>query len=209
MTITSALRWRYATKKFDPNRFVDEALVESILESGNLTASSYGLQPYQFVLVTDRQFREGLVPSSYGQRQVVDCSHLIVIAIRTDVNESYIRNFTQLKESVCKLSVGSLDGYAAMMMKSILSMESNDRLQWAARQAYIALGTMMAACAMAQVDACPMEGFKPQDYNHKLDLSSRNLHAQLLLPIGYRSPEDETQHQAKVRRPINETLIRL
>lgn len=203
------MRWRYATKKFDPNRFVNEGVVDSILESGNLSASSYGLQPYQFVLVTDRQFRESLVASSYGQRQVVDSSHLIVIAIRTDVDEDYIRNFTRFKESERKLPVGSLNGYAEIMIKSILAMEPEGRLQWAAKQAYIAMGTMMAACAMAQVDACPMEGFSPQDYNSKLDLPSRNLQVQLLLPIGYRSPEDETRHLAKVRRPITDSVIRL
>jgi nitroreductase / dihydropteridine reductase len=209
MNFNAMLRWRYATKKFDPDRSVDDAIVESILESGNLTASSYGLQPYQFVLLSDRKLREGLVASSYGQRQVVDSSHLIVIAIRTDVDESYIRNFTRLKELERNLPTGSMNSYAEMMMKSILAMDPDDRLQWAARQSYIALGTMMAACAVAQVDACPMEGFSSKDYNSKLDLPSRNLHAQLLLPIGYRSTEDETQHQAKVRRPFAESVIRL
>ena len=188
---------------------VDDSVVDSILEAGNLTASSYGLQPYQFVLLTERSLREELVASSYGQRQVVDASHLIVIAIRTDIDEAYIRNFVQLKESARQLPPGSLAPYAGMMIKSIMGMEPSERLHWAARQAYIAMGTLLAACTMANVDACPMEGFSPEAYNDKLSLRAYHLHAQLLLPIGYRSPDDETQHQAKVRRTEQEMVIRL
>lgn len=209
MSLNSALRWRYATKKFDPARSVEDAVVDSILEAGNLTASSYGLQPYQFVLVTDRKLREELVVSSFGQRQVVDSSHLIVIAIRTDVDESYIRNFVKIKEQERQAAAGSLNAYAEMMIKSIMGMEAHERLQWAACQAYIAMGTMLAACAVAQVDACPMEGFNPSAYDKRLNLAAYSLHAQLLLPVGYRSTDDATSHQSKVRRPIEEMVIRL
>jgi nitroreductase len=152
--------------------------------------------------------REDLVASSFGQRQVVDSSHLIVIAIRTDIDERYIRDFVKLKETQRHLAAGSLDSYAGMMIKSIVGMEPKDRLHWAARQAYIVMGTMLAACAIAKVDSCPMEGFLPRAFNDKLNLSTRNLHAQLLLPVGYRSLDDETQHQAKVRRPIQDMVIR-
>jgi nitroreductase len=209
MNFNSAMRWRYATKKFDPTRSVAKADVEMILEAGNLTASSYGLQPYQFVLLTNRELREQLVASSYGQRQVVDSSHLIVIAIRTDIDERYIRNFTKFKEIQRGLAVGSLDDYAGMMIKSILGMDGEARLQWAARQAYIAMGTMLAACAIAGVDSCPMEGFVSQDYDERLKLGDRHLHAQLLLPIGYRSSDDVTQDQTKVRRSMQDMVLYL
>jgi nitroreductase / dihydropteridine reductase len=209
MNLNAALRWRYATKKFDPLRIVDEALVNSILESANLTASSYGLQPYQLVVVQDRNVREELVSSSFGQRQVLDASHLIVIAMRTDVDEVYIRQFIDLKERIRKLDCGSLAGYGEMMSSWIMAMTPAERFQWAARQTYLVMGTLLTACALAEIDACPLEGFIPDEFDQKLNLTNYHLHAQLLLAIGYRSAEDETQFLAKVRRPIDEMVIRL
>jgi nitroreductase len=209
MNLNTALGWRYATKVFDPSRFVDEAVVESILEAGNLAATSYGLQPFQLVVLQDRALREELVASSFSQRQVVDSSHLIVIAIRTNINEDYIRQFIQCKETQRQFPSGALAGYGDIMTGKIMGMSDSARLNWAARQAYLVMGTMLAACALAQVDACPMEGFVPDEVNQKLNLAKYGLHAQLLLPIGYRSAEDETQFMAKVRRPLDETVIRL
>jgi nitroreductase len=209
MNLNSALRWRYATKKFDPTRMIDEALVDSILESGNLAATSYGLQPYQLVVLQDRDLREELVASSFGQRQVVDASHLIVIAIRTNLNEEYIRQFIQYKEAQRHLPAGSLTAYGEIMAAQIMGMREPARLNWAARQAYLVMGTMLAACAVAQVDACPMEGFVADEVNAKLNLVRLGLHAQLLLPIGYRAADDETQFMPKVRRPLDEMVIRL
>lgn len=209
MNFNSALRWRYATKIFDPNGFVQETVVDSILEAGNLAATSYGLQPFQLVVLQDRGVREQLVVSSFGQRQVVDSSHLIIIAIRTNLSERYIRQFIRYKELQRGFQPGAMDGYADIIIGNIMGMPDAARLGWAARQAYLVMGTMLAACAVAQVDACPMEGFIPEDFNRKLNLQKLDLHAQLLLPIGYRSSADETQNLAKVRRPLTETVIRL
>ncbi len=207
--LNPALNWRYATKQFDPQRKLSNEQVDSILAAGNLSATSYGLQPYQFLLIEDQSFRESLVSCCYNQRQVVDASHLIVIAIRTDIDEVFIRDFISLTEAQRNLTAGSLTGYGDLIIKSIMSFSENARLDWAARQAYLALGTMLAACAAMHVDACPMEGFLPHEFNQRLNLTDRNLHCQLLLPVGYRAESDETQHLPKVRRPLEEMVIRI
>lgn len=209
MNLNDILRWRYATKKFDPHRKLPADLVDSILESANLTATSYGLQPYQLVLLQDAEIQQQLVASSYSQRQVADASHVIVIAIRTDIDEDYIRQYLSLKEQQQNLAPGSLQAYGDSMVRAIMGMSEGQRLEWAARQAYLVMGTLLVACAVHQIDACPMEGFVPSEYNEKMKLSSRNLHAQLVLPIGYRSTEDANQGLPKVRRPLDEMVVRI
>jgi nitroreductase/dihydropteridine reductase len=209
MNLNDSLRWRYATKKFDPTRKLSAEVVDSILESGNLTATSYGLQPYQLVLLQDPELQQQLVASSYSQRQVADASHVIIIAIRTDIDEVYIRQYLTMKEQQQNLAGGSLQDYGDSMVKTIMGMSDAQRLDWAARQAYLVMGTLLVACAVHQVDACPMEGFVPREYNEKLDLSARNLHAQLVLPLGYRSAEDGNQSLSKVRRPLDQMVVRL
>lgn len=208
MNLSAALRWRYATKKFDPDRVVPEPLIDALIESANLSATSYGLQPFQFIVIRNQELQDQLVASSYGQRQVADASHVIVIASRTDVDAAYIRAYIELRESELELPPGTLERYAEVMVGAIGTMSGERRLEWAARQVYIALGTMLATCATLELDSCPMEGFVPEEYNELLDLSSQNLHATVVLPVGYRSVADETQHQAKVRRPLEDMILR-
>jgi nitroreductase len=209
MSLTNALRWRYATKKFDPKRSVPEAIVDSLLESANLSATSYGLQPYRFIVVRDRDLQQQLVTSSYGQRQVADASHLIVIATRTDVDESYICDYIDMMEQQRNLDRGRLKQYGNVMVGAISSMSDDHRKVWAARQAYIALGTLLAACGTLEIDSCPMEGFVPSEYNELLQLNEQNLHAAVVLPIGYRAADDATQHHPKVRQPLEKMVIRI
>ena len=209
MSLTSALRWRYATKKFDPDRVLTEPLIEALLESANLSATSYGLQPFQFIVLRDSRLQEQLVASSYGQRQVADASHVIIIATRTDIDEDFIRDYIELRESGLELPSGALQQYGDRMVGSIVTMTEAGRLNWAVKQSYIALGTLLAACATLEVDSCPMEGFVPSQYDALLELSSRNLTATLVLPIGYRAADDETQHQPKIRRPLDTMVVRI
>jgi nitroreductase len=209
MDLSAALRWRYATKKFDPDKVVPEAIVDALLEAGNLSATSYGLQPFQFVVIRDQELQDKLVTSSYGQTQVAEASHVIVIATRTDVDESYINEFVSMMETQCNLATGKLDQYKNVMVGAIGSMSDENRSEWATKQAYIALGTMMAACGALEIDSCPMEGFVPAEYDELLNLPAKNLHAAVVLPIGYRSAEDTKQHQPKVRKPLSAMTVRL
>ena len=209
MDLSAALRWRYATKKFDPDKVVPETIVDALLEAGNLSATSYGLQPFQFVVIRDQELQNKLVTSSYGQTQVAEASHVIVIATRTDVDESYINEFVSMMETQCNLATGKLDQYKNVMVGAIGSMSDENRSEWATKQAYIALGTMMAACGALEIDSCPMEGFVPAEYDELLNLPAKNLHAAVVLPIGYRSVDDTKQHQPKVRKPLSAMTVRL
>ena len=204
-----ALSWRYATKKFDPSGEVCQDDIETILNATNLSASSYGLQPYQYILIQDKSMQENLVSASYGQPQVLDASAVLVFAIRTNIDDDYIRQCARETEEIRGLPQGQLDAYAKQMIGSIMGMDDQQRATWATKQCYISMGTAMAACAMLGVDACPMEGIVPDEYDLILGLAEKNLRTVLALPIGYRDSDDINGKYAKVRKPLDEIVIRL
>lgn len=203
------LSWRYATKKFDTSKTVPPEAIEYILEAGNLAATSYGLQPFQIVVVTDQAKKDAIKDAAFGQVQVAENSALLVIAARTDVDEAMIAEYSTRIETVRGLPAGTVDGYKAMMVGHLTSLTPEVRLTWAQRQSYLALGTMMVAAAETSVDHCPMEGFDPAAVNEILGLAEHQLYATAFLALGYRSPEDETQHYAKVRKSMADLVIRM
>lgn len=209
MNITEALNWRYATKKFDPSKTLDESTVTELLNAANLTATSYGLQPFKLVVIKNQPLQEQLVTSSYGQRQVADASHVIVIAARTDIDADYISQYVDFIELERGLKSGSMDDYKNIMTGAVTGMSEDSMAQWTAKQAYIVLGTLMAACGSMKIDACPMEGFVSSEYNEILQLASYNLSAVLVLPIGHRATDDPNQQNKKVRRPLAEMVVKL
>jgi nitroreductase len=209
MSLQQNLRWRYAVKKFDCNKPVSDATVDAILEAGNLSASSFGLQPYQFVVVKDQSVQDKLVEVSWNQNQVAEASHLIVIAVRSDVDHDYISDYVSMMESQRDMPTGALDPYKDMILGSVGRMAPDALHSWAVKQAYIAMGSLLAACADLRVDSCPMEGFLPAEYDEILGLDERHLNAVLVLPIGYRAAEDKHQHFKKVRKPLEDMVVRI
>lgn len=203
------LKWRYATKKFDSTKKVSEEDLNYILEAGNLAATSYGLQPFKIVVVTDKEKKQALMAQAYNQGHVGENSALLVFAARTDVDAAYIAEYTARIERTRGLSTGSVDGYKDMMVGDLTNRTEADRLVWAQKQAYIALGTMMVAASEKGIDHCGMEGFSPAGFNEVLGLAELNLHATVILPIGYRSTEDDTQHYAKVRKDLADLVVRI
>jgi len=209
MNTLESLRWRYATKKFDAERSITDAQLTQLLEAGNLTASSYGLQPYKLLVIQNQDLQNQLVGHSYNQQQVADASHVIVIAVRTDVNADYIRAFANRIEKERGLEAGEMDVYRDTMLGTIGKLPAEELYQWGRRQAYILMGTLLAAAAEMQIDTCPMEGFVADEYDEVLDLKSQNLRSVLVLPVGYRSADDVTQHQKKIRQSLDEIVVRI
>jgi nitroreductase / dihydropteridine reductase len=203
------LEWRYATKKFDTSKELPAADLEYILNAGNLAATSYGLQPFNIIVVTDNEKKQALMANAYGQGHVGENSALIVLAARTDVDATFIAEYTKRIEDVRGLPTGSVDGYKDMMVGHLTNLTAEARLVWAQKQAYIALGTMMVAAAEKGIDHCGMEGFDPMKFDEVLGLDALNLHATVILPVGYRSAEDSTQAYKKVRRELSDIVVRM
>lgn len=204
MSLVENLQWRYATKKFDASKKINKGDLNTIKEAISLTATSYGLESYKVLVVENPEIREKLVPASWGQKQVADASHLLVFCNFNEVTPEHIDALVQLKSDTQGIPVENLSGYGDFMKKTISGMPEEVVKVWTAKQTYIALGNAMAVCAELKIDSCPMEGFDANQYNEILGLNAKGMNAAVVLPIGYRSEEDQTQHGKKVRKPLAE-----
>lgn len=210
MEYLESLKWRYATKKFDPDKIVDQEIIDRILEAAGLTATSLGLQAIKILKIEDPAVREALLPHCYFQKQVVDASDLLVICVDTHIDSNRIESFMDLVAKTRNQNITELDGFKKMISNYVEGFDSHEPMQeWLARQSYITLGTLLTACALEKVDSCPMEGFKPKEVSEVLNLAEKELFPVLILPIGYRSEEDKNQHLRKVRKPLDEFVSKI
>ncbi len=193
------LNWRYATKKFDGTRRVSDVDLGKLLEATRLSASSYGLQPYHIFVISDQETKERLRPASWDQSQITDASHIIVFANNVDVDDTLIDAYLQNFSETRNIPINKLKGFGDFMKSKLTRLSEKEKGVWASKQTYIALGNLLSAAAEMKIDTCPMEGFEPEKYNEILKLNEKGLNASLVIPVGYRSKEDETQHYPKVR----------
>ena len=205
--LIKSLNKRYAVKKFDRSRKLSDQMVDEILEAARLTATSYGLQLMKVVLVKDQNLREKLVNCSFGQRQVLDASHLLVLCRLKELDLSHFENYVNKMATIRGVSLESLDGFKNMMVNSILTKSKDEQEVWMDKQVYIELGNLLTTCAVLGVDSCPMEGFISEEYDECLQLSEQNLKAVLVLPIGYRADDDKNASLKKVRRSSDDFIV--
>ncbi|MDJ0695085.1 NAD(P)H-dependent oxidoreductase [Mastigocoleus sp. MO_188.B34] len=200
--VLEQLNWRYATKKFDPSKKIPEAVWKVLEQSLVLAPSSFGLQPWKFIVVRNPQIREQLLEHSWGQKQVVEASHLVVFAIKKDLNESDVDRYVQRMSEVQQVPVENLQKFAnvvkGFMKQPPYPLDIND---WSTRQTYIALGQYMTCAAMLGIDTCPMEGFVPDKYDEVLGLPAQGYKAVVVCPAGYRAADDKYATNPKVRYP--------
>jgi nitroreductase len=205
--LLDALNWRYATKAFDASKVIPEATWKTLEETLLLSPSSFGLQPYRFLVVKDAAIRKQLLPHSWNQNQVVDASHYVVFAARTGITETEIDAFLNRIVEVRNIPRESLEGYRGMMYGSLLSPGAEARIpHWAALQAYIALGNLMTAASLVGVDTCAIEGFAPAEYDAILGLKEQGYASVVCLALGYRSAGDKYAELAKVRKPAADLI---
>jgi len=209
MDIIKALEWRYATKKFDSEAIIPEETIALLKHAFNLTASSYGLQPVKLLLVSNKSTLNDLVPLSMNQKQVGQASHLCVFCVETNIDEAYIRAFFDRIISVNNTPDEVLNPFRTNVISSFEQKSEDDIFKWGAKQAYLAMGNMLTVCATQGVDACPMEGFDPTEYDRYLKLNEQGLRSVLVMPIGYRATDDMFGTMNKVRKPLNESIIEL
>jgi len=206
-SLVSALQWRYATKQFDASKKLTAEQLNDLLEATRLSASSFGLQPWKFIVVSNPAIREQLKAAAWGQPQVTDASHLIVFAAKTNLNDTSVDEYMQSIADTRQIPVTALADLSAMMKGSIASRTPEQNLEWAKKQCYIALGTLLSAAAVAQIDASGMEGFNPAQFDEILGLKALNLTAAVIAPVGFRSEADAASKMAKVRFPLSEVVI--
>lgn len=199
-----ALKWRYATKKFDSTKKVSDEDLKTLLESANLAATSFGLQGLKVIVVTDESIKEELQVASWNQQQLTTCSHVLVFCSNTKVDEDLAQAYMERVSATRGAPMEALDGFKSTILGFAGNMGEEKVENWLARQAYIALGTTMMMAAEMQIDSCPMEGFNNQEYNRILGINEDEWTSTVVLPIGYRHPEDDNQNFPKVRKSLDD-----
>jgi len=204
--LAAQLRWRYATKQFDASRTIPADTWEVIENSLVLTPSSFGLQPWHFFVIHSQELKDELLPHSWGQKQVTDCSHFVVLTAKTAMSDEQIDQFLKRTAEVRGSQIDTLNPYRDMMVGFTSRMDEAARLHWAKLQTYIALGQLMTTAAVLGIDACPMEGIIPAEYDRILGLADKGLTTSVACALGYRSGEDKYATAPKVRFDKKETL---
>ena len=199
MKLIENLKWRYAAKKMTGEKVPDEK-ISVILDAVQLSASSYGLQPYTVVVVSNPEIKLKLQAAAYGQPQVGESSHILVFCVSKIISPESITHFIHSVAETRGMPLEALAGYEGSIQGTVKGMNEGEQQNWAAKQAYIALGTALVAAAEQHVDACPMEGFNRSEFDKILGLEEKGLMSAVIMPIGYRSAEDIFSGAKKVRK---------
>ncbi len=207
--IKEALNWRYATKKFDANKKISEEVFSDLLEVLRLSPSSYGLQPWKFIVVNNKEIREKIREVAYGQSQTTDASHLIVFANKKNIDGNLVDEYMNFIAKEKNIDISSLEGFRNMINGSFAGKSIEELRAWASYQLYLAAGNLLTSCAVSEIDACPMEGFDRKQLDKLLGLDALNLESKMMVAIGYRSEEDEEAKGKKVRFPKEEVFIEI
>ena len=203
MELLEHLEWRYATKKFDPQKKVSREDLNKLKKAIQLSVSSYGLQLYKVLIIEDIELRKKLKPVSWDQNQITDASHLFVFCNYNRVNSKDIDTFIRQTADSRNIEYEKLAGYGDFIKMKLDEKSEVERTNWLERQPYLALSNLLMVCAELGIDACPMEGFEPERYNEILGLEVKGLNACVIATVGYRMPDDRSQHLPKVRKPMH------
>jgi nitroreductase len=209
MSIIEDLNWRYATKEFDPSKRVSPKDLETLLDALVLSPSSFGLQPWKFVVVENQELKEQLLANSWNQKQVVQASHVLVLCRPLTFGAEDVINFVRSTAEIRAQEAETLSGYQKVMTDFLGRMNDAQIAEWMKNQIYIALGNLMTVAATMRIDACPMEGFVSTEYDKVLGLTEKGLASVVVCPVGYRAASDKYGDLSKVRYEKENLVIRL
>jgi nitroreductase/dihydropteridine reductase len=201
------LQWRAAIKSFDPTKKLNAEQLDQLLTAVQLAPSSAGLQHYKILVVENPEIREKLREAAHGQAQLTQASQVIVFAAETNIDEAYVKKYIDLIAKTREIGREHLIAFEQMLINSVNNQTEDQKVIWASKQAYIALGVLLTAAAEMRIDTCPMEGFQAGKFDEILGLKELGLTTAVIAPIGFRSDEDVYSKLAKVRKPKEELFI--
>jgi len=206
-----SLKWRYAVKKYDTTKKVSSEDIETLKEAVRLSVSSVGLQPYKVIIVETQAVKEQLAEAASGNNKNVfaDASHLFIFANELNVGATHVEKYIDNVSVQREVAKEAVSGFADYINGFLSSLTEEQKNIWTAKQAYIALSTLINSAALLKIDATPMEGFDAAKLNQILNLEEKGLNAAVIAAIGYRHEEDAMQHAKKVRKPNDELFITL
>lgn len=205
--LLAAQRWRYATKSFDASRRIPAGQWQALEDCLVLSPSSYGLQPWKFLVIDDPALRQELRPHSWNQSQITDCSHLVVLLAQRTITAADADRFVAATAAARGQELSSLDTYRQMIQVDLIDGPRAAEIErWASNQLYIALGNLMTSAALLGIDTCPIEGFSPAEYDRILGLEGSPYRSRVVCACGYRAADDKYATLAKVRYPASDLI---
>lgn len=209
-TIIEKLNWRYAVKKFDSSKKIPTADWETLAESLRLAPSSYGLQPWKFLVIKNTDIRKKLTALSWNQSQIEDCSHFVVFTVKTKLDEAHIQKYIERLAEVRKMDISQLEGFKKGATGDLVKGPRSATINyWAQRQSYIAMGFLMETAALLNIDTCALEGLDPKGYDKVLNLEGTGYETVAAVALGYRHADDKYQHLPKVRFEMKDILTEI
>lgn len=207
MDYIKALKWRYAVKKFDYKRKISDLQLKNILKATHLSPSSYGIQSYNIIIIKNLKLRKEKLQPLSSNIQITEASHLILFAIQTNLNKTFIDKHINYVKNIRELPIDSLKFYKESIINFIKQLTKQEKENWQIEQIYIALGTLLYYCALNKIDTCPIGGFSKKGFDEILKLKEKKLKSVILVALGYRDKNDKNQHYKKIRRPLSEILL--
>lgn len=207
--LTHALQWRYATKAFDAKKIIANETFDALLDAARLSPSSFGLQPWKFLVVESKDLREKLRAQSWNQPQVTDASHFVVLAAKEVITGADIQEWINCLAITQQTPIDQLAPLQGMIQQFTGAMSAEEMAQWNTRQVYIALGQLMTAAAVLGVDTCPLEGISAASYDQILGLEGSGYRTRVACALGYRSDLDKYATAPKARFAAEKVIQRL
>jgi len=207
--VSEAMKWRYATQKFDTAKKLSDEQIGELLDAIVLAPSSFGLQPWKFIVVTNPEVRMKLQEAGYNQPKISEASHLIVFAVEKNIDDALIDSYMKLVSDTRGVAVEDLKGYVDMIKGSLAGKTNEQKVEWATRQAYIALGVLVTTAAVEGIDVGPMEGFDPKKFDEILGLDKMDLESKIAAAVGFRLADDPAAQNKKVRFPKDKVVIEI
>jgi len=205
--LVSTLEWRYAAKSFDPQKKISASDWVALERALVLTPSSYGLQPWKFLVIQDAPLREKLKAVSWNQKQVTECSHYVIFLQKTEMKEEYISQYMAKIAETRGVALETLEGFRKGIISDVIEgPRSKIQKEWMARQSYIALGNFMTAAATLRIDTCPMEGLDAGKYDEILLPHGSGFQTVMACAAGYRNPKDALASAKKVRFSLDKMV---
>lgn len=209
MEIIDLLNWRYAAKKMN-GQIVPQEKIDIILESARLAPTSSGLQPFNVIVVTNKEIKEKIQAISWNQSVVTECSHLLIFVAWDTYTPERINEMFDLVNEVRGFKNEGWENYRQQVLSTYPQRDPELNYTHAAKQAYIALGTAMVAAAEEKVDSTPMEGFDLNALDEMLNLRAQGLRSVVMLPLGYREASgDWLVNLKKVRRSTDNFITEI
>ena len=207
--IIESLNWRYATKKFDSEKKINQKEFEDIIEALRLSPSSYGLQPWKFIIVNNKDMRDKIRVAAYDQPQITDASQIIIFANKKNIDDKLVDDYMQFVSKEKDIDVNNLQGFKGMINGSFSGKTNEELRAWATFQLYLSVGSLLTSCAVLEIDACPMEGFDKSKVDEILGLEALNLESRVIVALGYRSSDDKSATAKKIRFPKEDVFIEI